>query len=296
MLRISSCVETGRPWTIAKWAMTLDGKIATRTGESRWISCKAAQADRARPARTRRRDRRRHRHGAGRRSAADGAAGRSARGHARSCSTPTPGCHSTSQLVRTGRRCAGAGGDRRRGRGRATWPDWPSAGCEVVCCAGDDHRARLDFLLAELGRRRMTNVLVEGGGEVLGSLLDLDQIDEVHVFIAPEIVRRHGGPRPAGRLGMRRDRRSRRVGRGPCGNDRPGRLPHAAACGDADQPAMNCRAKMKMGPAKSGPIQQSCLVCGCADVAVYYRRNRRSSSRSSPCRAIWLSSRVRVLA
>lgn len=31
-------IETGRPWIIAKWAMTLDGKIATATGDSRWIS------------------------------------------------------------------------------------------------------------------------------------------------------------------------------------------------------------------------------------------------------------------
>jgi len=31
-------VGTGRPWIIAKWAMTLDGKLATRTGESQWIS------------------------------------------------------------------------------------------------------------------------------------------------------------------------------------------------------------------------------------------------------------------
>ena len=31
-------IETGKPWVIAKWAMTLDGKIATATGDSQWIS------------------------------------------------------------------------------------------------------------------------------------------------------------------------------------------------------------------------------------------------------------------
>lgn len=31
-------IETGRPWIIAKWAMSLDGKMATAGGESRWIS------------------------------------------------------------------------------------------------------------------------------------------------------------------------------------------------------------------------------------------------------------------
>ena len=42
-------------------------------------------------------------------------------------------------------------------------------------------------LLEELARRNMTNVLVEGGGRVLGSFLDEHQLDEIDVFIAPII-------------------------------------------------------------------------------------------------------------
>ena len=62
------------------------------------------------------------------------------------------------------------------------------AGCEVFECPGETHIDRLHGLLEELGRRRMTNVMVEGGGRVLGSLLDARQIDEVHVFIAPKLI------------------------------------------------------------------------------------------------------------
>lgn len=37
-------VQTGLPWVIAKWAQTIDGRIATRTGESKWISNEFSRA------------------------------------------------------------------------------------------------------------------------------------------------------------------------------------------------------------------------------------------------------------
>jgi diaminohydroxyphosphoribosylaminopyrimidine deaminase/5-amino-6-(5-phosphoribosylamino)uracil reductase len=61
-------------------------------------------------------------------------------------------------------------------------------------CQGNSRGERLLALLDELGRRRMTNVLVEGGGDVLGSFLDAGQIDEVHVFIAPKLVGGNDAP------------------------------------------------------------------------------------------------------
>ena len=62
------------------------------------------------------------------------------------------------------------------------------AGCEVLLCRAESHGQRLLELLDHLGRRRLTNVLVEGGGRLLGSLLDIREVDEVHVFIAPRLV------------------------------------------------------------------------------------------------------------
>ena len=58
-------------------------------------------------------------------------------------------------------------------------------------------------MLAELGRRRMTNVLVEGGAGVLGSFLDANAADEFHVFVAPKLV---GGraPSPVAGVGVPR--------------------------------------------------------------------------------------------
>ena len=38
-------MTTGKPYVVAKWAMTIDGKIATHTGDGRWVSCEASRAD-----------------------------------------------------------------------------------------------------------------------------------------------------------------------------------------------------------------------------------------------------------
>jgi diaminohydroxyphosphoribosylaminopyrimidine deaminase / 5-amino-6-(5-phosphoribosylamino)uracil reductase len=51
-----------------------------------------------------------------------------------------------------------------------------------------------DQVLADLGKREVTRLLVEGGGEVLGELLDADLIDEVWSFFAPLLT---GGNKPS---------------------------------------------------------------------------------------------------
>jgi diaminohydroxyphosphoribosylaminopyrimidine deaminase / 5-amino-6-(5-phosphoribosylamino)uracil reductase len=179
-------VKTGRPWIIAKWAMTLDGKIATHTGESRWISNPKSReivhalrgrvdavligrgtAERDDPLLTAR--------PAGPRTAARVILDTQATLGSESQLVRTAG--QSPVLVAVGAEAPAASCQRLR-----------DAGCEVFVCNGKTHAARLDALLAELGRRRWTNVMVEGGGRLLGSLLDARAIDEVHVFIAPKLI------------------------------------------------------------------------------------------------------------
>ena len=98
--RSASTRAPGRPWVLFKSAMTLDGKVATRTGDSKWISGEdsrrlahrwRAECDAVAV---------RHRHRAGRRPAAHRRGSRaSTASRAGSCSTPRPACRWTPQLV-----------------------------------------------------------------------------------------------------------------------------------------------------------------------------------------------------
>ncbi len=193
-------LATGRPWVIAKWAMTLDGKIAARDGSSRWISGEASRrvAHRLR----------------GRVDAILVGRGTAEKDDPLLTARP-PGprtatrvvldtharLNSGSQLVRTARQTPVliAVGQESTAADRARLE---SVGCEVLVCRGDTRQARVEQLLDELGRRRMTNILVEGGGTLLGTLLDGGQIDEIHAFLAPKLLGGATAPSPVAGEGI----------------------------------------------------------------------------------------------
>ncbi len=187
-------IRTGRPWILAKWAMTLDGKIATRTGSSRWISGpesrKIVHVLRGRVDAI----------VVGRETALRDdplltARPPGPRTALRVVCDTGASLESESQLVRTARETpllVAVGREAAQARRRRL----RDVGCEVLVCGGATHAARLDALLEELGRRRMTNVLVEGGGRLLGSLSDTSRIDEVHVFIALKLLGGDAAPSP----------------------------------------------------------------------------------------------------
>jgi diaminohydroxyphosphoribosylaminopyrimidine deaminase/5-amino-6-(5-phosphoribosylamino)uracil reductase len=62
------------------------------------------------------------------------------------------------------------------------------AGAEVIVAPGRSPRARLEAALHELGRRGIQDLFVEGGPTFAGSLFDAGEIDEVRLFVAPVLV------------------------------------------------------------------------------------------------------------
>jgi diaminohydroxyphosphoribosylaminopyrimidine deaminase/5-amino-6-(5-phosphoribosylamino)uracil reductase len=62
------------------------------------------------------------------------------------------------------------------------------AGAEVIVATGRNDGARLEAALDELGRRGIQDLLVEGGPTLAGALFDAGEIDQVRLFIAPLFV------------------------------------------------------------------------------------------------------------
>lgn len=177
-----------RPWVHAKWAMSLDGRIATFRRHSRWISCPVSRgyvhnlrgrmdaiitgsgtvrADdpllTARPS--------------GPRTAVRvilNARGDSITQHSRLWQSVAE----APILV-----CVSDAAD------AATLTALQRRGIEVIRLATDAAgRLCVADVLTELGRRRCTHVLLEAGAAVTGAFFDAGLIDELHVFIGPKLI------------------------------------------------------------------------------------------------------------
>ena len=175
-------ITTGLPLVAAKFAMSLDGKIATRTGDSRWLTGPQAQAFAHRlrfwsdavmvgantvladDPRLTARDEQGNETKAPLRVVLD-SSGR----------TP-PGAR---VFQGPGRALLAVARPRLGGK-------YPKA--EVAELPAPDGRVALEGLLSLLGKRGIAQVLVEGGGELLGSLFDQGLVDKVYAFIAPIII------------------------------------------------------------------------------------------------------------
>jgi diaminohydroxyphosphoribosylaminopyrimidine deaminase/5-amino-6-(5-phosphoribosylamino)uracil reductase len=183
-------LSTGKPYVTAKWAMTLDGKTAVAAGDSRWIS---SESSRQLVHELR-----------GRMDAIIVGIGTVDADDPRlTVRPPGPRCPVRIVLDSSARLSPDRGLVR-------TASDVPvlvavtdrashdrrerlaSAGCEVLALPGSGP-VPIPLLLDELGRRGMTNVLVEGGGRILGAFLDAGQIDAVAAFVAPIL---EGGDHP----------------------------------------------------------------------------------------------------
>jgi diaminohydroxyphosphoribosylaminopyrimidine deaminase/5-amino-6-(5-phosphoribosylamino)uracil reductase len=210
-------VRTGLPFVTLKAGMSVDGRIATREGRSRWITSGPARAEARRL---------RARHDAvlvgvntlladdPRLTAAGGG--------------PPPARVVLDARLRTPASCRllrTAGGpvvlvtlpDASPARRRRL----ERAGALVVEAPGRDGRVSLRATLRALARRGVRSVLVEGGSEVLGGALDEGIGDAVALYVAPRILGGRQalpafGGRGAGRLAEApglRDVRVRPVGR-----------------------------------------------------------------------------------
>jgi diaminohydroxyphosphoribosylaminopyrimidine deaminase/5-amino-6-(5-phosphoribosylamino)uracil reductase len=214
-------ITTGLPFVIAKAAMSLDGKIATRTGNSKWITSKAARREA-------------HKLRAGvdaimvgantvihdnpQLTLRHGVRGKQplrvvvdARGRTPLSAKLFNDAHRRRTLVLTTKLSS------------ARWRRYLILrGIDVVIVKQKETHVDLRAALRVLGKRNVTSVLVEGGGELLGSLFDARLVDKVMFFFAPiilggrkavTVVAGEGVPSVQGALRLR-DCRWRQLGNG----------------------------------------------------------------------------------
>ncbi|HEY3186467.1 MAG TPA: bifunctional diaminohydroxyphosphoribosylaminopyrimidine deaminase/5-amino-6-(5-phosphoribosylamino)uracil reductase RibD [Solirubrobacteraceae bacterium] len=179
--------RTGRPWVLFKSAMTLDGKVATPTGDSKWISGELS------------RERAHHW-----RAAVDAVVVGigTALTDDPQLTARVDGVHRqprrvvfdslarlplSSQLVRAASETPLTVVVSRAAPRQAT-NALEAAGAEIVVAAGENEHARVRSALDQLGDREVTSILLEGGPHLAGAFFDAGEIDEVRLFLAPLLV------------------------------------------------------------------------------------------------------------
>jgi diaminohydroxyphosphoribosylaminopyrimidine deaminase/5-amino-6-(5-phosphoribosylamino)uracil reductase len=178
-------IATGRPLVTLKAAVTLDGRLAARGGDSKWVTGEQARAEAHRLRDT---------HdailvGAGTVAADDPA-----------LTTRLPGGRDALRVILDGRLRVPARARALPGaivfaaRGAPARRDLERRGAEVVRLPGRGGRVDLRRMLEALGARGVVSLLVEGGGEVHGQLLGRGLIDRAAVFVAPKLIGAGGVP------------------------------------------------------------------------------------------------------
>lgn len=177
-------IQTGMPYVVMKYAMTLDGKIAAYTGESKWITGKAAREHVQQM---------RHRYraimaGVGTVLADDPLltcrmeGGRNPVRIICDSALRTP---MTAQVVTTAAQVptilATCCMDDRK------YVPYVEAGCRILAVEGQDGHVDLRALMKRLGQEYIDSILLEGGGTLNWSALESGIVRKVQAYIAPKI-------------------------------------------------------------------------------------------------------------
>jgi diaminohydroxyphosphoribosylaminopyrimidine deaminase/5-amino-6-(5-phosphoribosylamino)uracil reductase len=183
--------RVGRPWVLFKSAMTLDGKVATRTGDSQWISGEASRelAHRWRAAVDA------VVVGIGTALADDPQLTARPEGlPAEPDSQPRRVVFDSLARLPPASRLVAAADEIpltvivSRAAARSDTEALEAAGAQVLVATGQNEPARVRSGLDQLGAMGVTSVLLEGGPHLAGAFLDGGEIDEIRLFLAPLLL------------------------------------------------------------------------------------------------------------
>lgn len=180
--------RTGQPWVLFKSAMSLDGKVATASGDSQWISGEASR-------------RLVHEWRAGSDAVAVGIGTALADDPQLTARLDPPALRqprrvvfdSLARLPLSSKLVVDASAVPltvvvSRAAPRAATDALEVQGVDVVVATGENEPARVRSALDQLGPGGVTSVLLEGGPRLAGAFLDAGEIDEVRLFIAPLLL------------------------------------------------------------------------------------------------------------